>query len=508
MMYKLLETFRSFVKLIALLILTILLYLNITNITYIFAGIFPLITNQSITLAFVSMILVTAFFFITNKLNFTNKAIIISIIVMNLIAFLLRIILVLSFDVQPAGDMYAVVASGVEYFYFGDLKPFWPGGYVSNYVHQLGLLQLLSFMFKSFRFNYLPYYILNGMLIQLSILMLSSSVYRKYNPTSGLITTFLLNLFIPAYFMTFYIYGDVLALFALSSIVFMSTLEKSYWVKISLLFLLMTIAYISRSTSIVWMIAFSMITLISKSKVKNKLFIVLALVLAVVLPQKLLITYYNQKEQLNLGENSLPMSAWIAIGTDYSSIDNESPGFYNAKYLDYLIESKFDQSKSNEFNVLKIKNNLSDLIRDNKIFDFFNKKVKLTWTDPDFESMNSILPINYDVKPEDFNSNQAIRLGSGGPDTRYKNLIGEIIWDKMFLIRNLEKVYIISILLMSVYTLIRNRKSNSLSLFFFELLIVGFFIIMLILETKPRYTFVFMMFLITYSGISSFKSKQ
>ncbi len=221
------------------------------------------------------------------------------------------------------------------------------------------------------------------------------------------------------------------------------------------------------------------------------------MIIALIIVQSLP-SLYSGLLNIEISDTSLPHSQFIGIAFEKASIDKESPGFYTDKYFNYHIQNKYDSDRTHAFILEDVSKNIENLIHEGKFFDFQNKKVQILWTDPDFETMNFILPMNYTLTKEDFRENNDLRIGVASEGSKPTNALGAFIIDQMFQIRKLEKVFYLMLLLCAFVSSILNLRYKNMELIWFQLLGIGFFLFFQFMEIKPRYLLVYMNFLVQH----------
>lgn len=494
---KITRFLETTITLFSILVFGILLIANIRFDSYIFAGTNPIISDGDIILFLLSLILLIAVLFIFATDFLTKKTILILFIAINSVALIGRFIVLSSFEIVPTADMYRVVLAGAQIFLYGDFSSTLAGGYVNMFSNQFGVLTLLEPFVRNFEFDFNAYYIVNILLIQASILFLSGSFLLRNKLKESLFSTILLNLFLPNLFAIFIIYGDLFALFALSAFIFINLIKFKYkFIQTIFSFVLILMAQLARPTSIIWFIALLIVFFIYK-KWNDFLKLLIALSLSLLFVQSLPLVY-EARFAINIPETSLPFSTWVGIAFEKASVDKESPGFYTDEYFNYHVNNQYNVEKTNQYIIKDLNKNLNQLILKNELFNFQNEKIRILWTDPDFETMNFILPMNYALTKNDFRANNALRVGVASEGSHPKNTLGELLVRGMFQLRRFEKVMYLLMLLGAMIASIVNLKSRDKTLLVLQLLGIGFFLFFQFMEIKPRYLLVYMNFLVLH----------
>lgn len=203
---------------------------------------------------------------------------------------------------------------------------------------------------------------------------------------------------------------------------------------------------------------------------------------------------YNHFTDWKIGENDLPFSTNIAIGLQGIGFTNE--------YINYFSWNNNDTEKLSLYIDQKIKNRLNELQDPNALFPFIYDKFLYSWSDQDFDSMNFIMPFKSEVTLNDFEVDNSIRVGRASPDTHSTTNLGDFLVKNVFLIRNIEKVYLLTLLFLALYNSIKTIKRRNLHSLLLELFVIGTTLAFIIVETQPRYLLYTMVILIVYTGLT------
>lgn len=494
---KITRFLETAITLFSILVFGVLLCNNLFFDSYIFAGTNPILSDSNVFLIIPALIIFTLPIYLIVKLRVTSKQTLITIVLINFLAVIGRLIIIISFEIVPTADMYRIVLAGVQIFLYKDFTSLFAGGYVNLFSNQLGVITVIAPFFKMFEFNFNAYYYVNLFLIQGSILLLTFSLVKEKKWKEAILATVLLNIFIPNLFSMFIIYGDLFALFALSGFVFLQSFNLSNkLLNISLTIILVTISMLARPTSIIWFIAWMFLALLYRN-FQKLLEIALSITLALIFIQNLP-NIYSSVLKIEIPDTSLPNTQFIGIAFEKASIDKESPGFYSDKYFNFHIQNKLNPSLTNTFIFQDVSKNIHNLIQEGRFFDFQTEKIRILWTDPDFETMNFILPMNYALTKNDFRANNALRVGVASEGSHPKNTLGELLVRGMFQLRRFEKVMYLLMLLGAMIASIVNLKSRDKTLLVLQLLGIGFFLFFQFMEIKPRYLLVYMNFLVLH----------
>lgn len=487
-------------------IVLIILILNIYASVFLVQGYHPAYFKNQILIFLFSLFLLFMIFSLIKKIKIPNERTLIFIVAINLIAFIIRIILNYSFSTGPTSDQAALLYSINDLVLADDYSPILKGGYLNIQSHLASFYYLFYIPMKIFEAHYQYYYHLNAILIQLSFLMLALSAYKLRGDKCAILVTILLNLFIPSYFLDFVIYGDVLSLFFVSLAITAGVYCKRFWLKGILISIFLSLSYMSRATAIVWFIATIISMILFMKGNKKNLILVLVMVVCFLIPPNLSTALLNRKFNAELPMYSLPSNTWIKIGLSYN--DNGDAGLYDSYSLDNLILTDYNKETVFELNMKKIIQQLDLYKNPIELLSFMKNKLCNTWIDPDFETMNYIMPDN-GMTVEEFKENQSLINGIGPENTKSVNLLGDFIYANFKMIRIVEKIFVFIILIvaLSISFCEFKRKCYDRTSIFLELNLVGYFLLQLFMETKPRYVLISFILLIFYCGMEIEKFK-
>ncbi len=426
-----------------------------------------------------------------------------SIILLNIFGLITKLFIVFAFENIPIADSWHVFNGANILFFTNDLGPLYVSGYFATYPQQLGIVSLLYPLVRLFRYDVQMIYVVQAVMMQLSIMFLTWSVYRLKTWKVAFLVSLMFTLFPPNSFVAFLVYGDLYALFFLSIAMMLYTysLSKEGIVKLILwilMLLMIIIAYFARvSTNVYFIALIIMIILHHKFDIKYIMMIGI-LFISILYPMDLLVQQYDVKD-VSLGEYAYPTNTWIRLGLGYSGFDHVTPGYHDMRLDEEFKQLRYDKAKMSEVNQEVIKNRILELSKPKEFIRFFGKKAIVLYTDPDFEMVTLTLPFRavHSIDPYYDYSIQA--AGAGKMDMLVRNEFGAFIQKNTSLIRFFEKVIYVLLLVMTLLTLgLLGRRNRFLQ--YCSLLIIGFFLLHMMIEIKSRYLFVFMnsmMFFIT-----------
>lgn len=493
--FKLLS--KKFIYILSILTLFIISIFNLTHTTLTYSSWYPLIFKNNVLkiaiLVSMSFFLVMSLYYLVKYIN--RKYIISSIILVNFIFLLIKVVIILSFNNSPIADSWDIFNGVNTLLFTSDKGPLYIGNYFAMYPQQLGMVSILSPLAILFKWDVNSYYYFQAFLIQLTIVLLTLCSFKIKGLKVSLITTILLNLFIPNLFVPFLIYGDLYSYFYITILYTLylytrsneSKLIKVLVILVSLI--LISFAYLARISTIVFIIAFFIVYFINKS-INKKYFVILALTVLFVTNAYPMNTKLYDKGDVCLGEHEFPSNTWIRLGVSYSWFDQVTPGFHDQR-IDWDFKSVgFNKNRMLVINNHVIKDRLNQMFKTNEWIHFYKKKMVILWTDPDFEMMSYIAPFKGEHMSNPGELQKVELHGSGATNLKVENGIGEWIQKNYYLLRDFEKMYLYATLFIGFLVFV-NRKDESDEKFFIRLLLIGFFALHMLIEIKSRYIFVF-----------------
>lgn len=497
-MFNVLSKIENIIFLFSLLIIIVL---NIYGSIFMLASYWPCLDKNMFIPFVISLLLMITLIYFYNKFNISkNKAIVISLIV-TLTSISFRLYLNKSFNVYPTSDQWQMLSGLNTLINENDFSPLDKYRYFGIYPHIALLYFPLYLPIKLFKYNALPYYNLNAFAIQISFILLSLSIKNIKGLKEGFFTYLFLNLFIPSYFLNFVIYGDVISLFFISLALLILSINFNDFLKLILSSFCIGTSYLGRTNSIVWIIALVIVLILYTKKPLNTTLAIGISTICFISPKLFTESFLNNKANNNIYNYSLPTSSWIYTGTGYS-IPGDA-GIYNPFGLDTFFDNDCDHNKTDSIVKEAIKDNLYNLSNPKSMTLFLKRKNENTWCDPDFESMGFVMPNSGYVVEQFVEEGYRIPVGTAQEDATYTNKLGDFVYSNFMTIRLLEKIYLFIVLLIPFLTSIFRIKNNEYTKYslFYQLNFVGFFLLQLFIETKPRYvliSFILMIVLAVY----------
>lgn len=467
----------------------LLLNFKYSSITY--SSWYPLIFTNNFLIVFIqivfAIIIINLFYILSIKLP--KRWLITLIVVINLIAFIFKLLVSINFSSIPIDDSYIVFEAANAYVYNHLYIPEYISTYLMHIPRQLGLVTILLPLVKIFNFNY--FYLINfqAILIQVSILVIGIAIYKLKGIKSFFISTLLLNLFIPTSFLTLLVYGEVYTLFFLSLafLFYVYKSEKNWFIWISILSL--GFAYLSRTTTNIWIIALIITIIFTEIPNRKILTTITCLLLILIVPYNL-VSYIYSTGVVNVNDHNYPQNTWIRLGLGYSGFDGVSAGYYNDQVDKDFILLNEDTDDMELLNQKIINDSIDYLLENNNFIKFFAQKMIISWTDADFDMLSRIYPFAGEYIGNPYGEYLSDNIyGSASINANFTSSFSLSIFDNRTLIMYLEKIYMyqILILLMMSFLLIKHEEKPKI---FISILIIGVFLFNLIFEVKGRYNFI------------------
>ena len=510
MFAKSIQKFRDlssfFIYALSLFVIGIIIYVNFFYTTYTYSSWYPLVFENGLISSALKIIIVLFLWilihFLSKKLN--KVGIVIAIILINIVSLWLKYYVIKSFNNAPVADAWFIF-DGTDVLHFTDNPAYlMKGMYFGMYPEQLGMTTLLWPIALMFRLDINAYYYSFAWMMQLSILMLTFGAYKIKNEISALWLSLIMNLFVPNLFVVFLIYGDLFSLFFISVAflyyaLFIHSRKTQYEiVHFTILLMMLALAYLARVSTNVILIAIGIVALVwGRSYIRTLgtvLLVSLVLLFTYPLNEKV---YYHEK--VYLGEYSHPFNSWIRLGTGYSGFDQTTPGFHNYQVDVDLKNLGYSKEKMSQLNTNIIHNQVQTLFENGTFSDFFYEKIKISWTDPDFEMMTLILPYAGHSFEDPRTSSKTELYGSGAFNLTTNTPFGSWLTSHYYDIRKYEKVLYFGILI-SIFLSMFKKRADLID-YFFRLITIGFFLLQLLIEIKSRYVYVYMNVMLIYGAL-------
>jgi len=416
-----------------------------------------------------------------------SKMVLINTVVLGLIL----IIFVSTTQLYPLYDQ-AKVLTAVKHLFVYDYSDFLPGGYMDRCDVQWGIMLYFYAISKICgRVSILVFQLLNVLYILIANFAVYKISSRLFSRNTAAIIHLALCLFIPQWFYSSFVYGTVPSYMLCTLAVWIFT-ELVYrgkkWLSILVMALLMSIAIVLKTNSVIVMIALIILSLyIAISEKKPEFIIYSALfILCWMEMTKTVNGYVNYMTQIQC--QGMPRMSHIAMAQQDNS--DKGPGWYNG-YVDELYEaSGFDKETATS----EAKNNLNESMARFKsnpasLISFISRKVVTQWNEPTFESLYILY--GRDSIP----GMNSLTLNIVNPTTSLNAALREIM--------NLIHVMVMFGALMYF---ILGWKKISISQLSLAIIVIGGFLFHILWEAKSQYILNYFLLLIPYSvaGVKMF----
>ena len=302
---------------------------------------------------------------------------------------LMAILWVYGNQIIPEQDQLYVMQAA-DHLNMGNYEDFQPGGYLSMYPNQTGLLLLELLLTKLFGgMNYVVFEAMNGEAYIATLLLLPALAGKLGATPFEKLLTLLAGLFtLPLLFYTSFQYGNLLGLaLALGAMYFELNYIRQHKVwDLVLTVLLIVIASAVKNNYLIFLVAIVLHALaeaLRKKQVRGALLAVL--VVAVYALQSWGTTAaLEHKTGGDLG-NGVSTMAFVAMGLQVNPV--KCDGWYNEFNKESYIVSGYDAEKQGELAKQSISDSVSYLKTPSNAGRFFLRKNASQWADPLFQSL-------------------------------------------------------------------------------------------------------------------------
>lgn len=301
----------------------------------------------------------------------------------------LAILWVYGNQIVPEQDQLYVMQAA-DHLNVGNYEDFVPGGYLSMYPNQTGLLLLELLLTKLFGgMNYVVFEVLNGGAYVATLFLLSALAGKLgANSFEQLMTMFSGLLTLPLLFYTSFQYGNLLGLsLALAAMYFeLQYLEQHRVHDLVCTVVLIVLASAVKNNYLIFLVAIVLHALaeaLRKKQVRNALLAV-AVVAVYTLCSFVTTAALEHKTGGDL-KNGVASSAFVAMGLQGNPV--KCDGWYNEFNKESYIESGYNAEKQNELAKKSISDSLAYLKTPSHGARFFLRKNASQWADPLFQSI-------------------------------------------------------------------------------------------------------------------------
>lgn len=374
-------------------------------------------------------------------------------------------------DRVPGGDQASIIGAA-ESFLNGDYSLLRPENYIGIYPQQLGqvvFIEALLSVFKSADYHLLQF---------IMVIINTCSVYVIYHLIRELTGSDVLTMigtliagFNPlTVFYTTWVYGDLPSIFLMLSASLMlirySRRKKMHYLIFGILFI--TLGFLVRKNTLIFIIAFFILTIIKGIYSKDKKLIV-AGVCAVIIPFLVFKGICMRYEKVSGIPHStgLPAASFLYIGL---SENNGHCGWYSAFPMDYY-NNGCDTEKTSEVIMEKVRNRFDGMVHEpGYIKVFYGYKILSQWNEPLYQAAY------YNLGHGEVHMEKVVSL---------VDRVMAYHFDKYVFFE--DKIQLIIFAGMFLYFLFSFGKSSDLTWHVLALTIIGGFLFSIIWEAKARY---------------------
>ena len=301
----------------------------------------------------------------------------------------LAILWVYGNQIVPEQDQLYVMQAA-DHLNVGNYEDFQPGGYLSMYPNQTGLLLLELLLTKLFGgMNYVVFEAMNGEAYIATLLLLPALAGKLGATPFEKLMTLLAGLFtLPLLIYTSFQYGNLLGLaLALGAMYFELNYIEHHRVRdLVLTVLLIVVASAVKNNYLIFLVAIVLHALaeaLRKKQVRNALLAVL--VIAVYALQSWGTTAALEHKTGGDLSNGVSTMAFVAMGLQVNPV--KCDGWYNEFNKESYIESGYDAEKQGVLAKQSISDSVAYLKSPGNAGRFFLRKNASQWADPLFQSL-------------------------------------------------------------------------------------------------------------------------
>ena len=301
----------------------------------------------------------------------------------------LAILWVYGNQIVPEQDQLYVMQAA-DHLNVGNYEDFQPGGYLSMYPNQTGLLLLELLLTKLFGgMNYVVFEAMNGEAYIATLLLLPALAGKLGATPFEKLMTLLAGLFtLPLLFYTSFQYGNLLGLaLALGAMYFELNYVEHHRVRdLVLTVLLIVVASAVKNNYLIFLVAIVLHALaeaLRKKQVRNALLAVLVIVVYAL--QSWGTTAALEHKTGGDLSNGVSTMAFVAMGLQVNPV--KCDGWYNEFNKESYIESGCDAEKQGVLAKQSISDSVAYLKSPGNAVRFFLRKNASQWADPLFQSL-------------------------------------------------------------------------------------------------------------------------
>lgn len=370
--------------------------------------------------------------------------------------------------------------------------------YIQYYPQQLTLSVIIAMIFKIFNTtNYLIIQIINMLSNVLTILGLYAilkEMKKKYMIRESIF--FIISLtYIPLIMLVTYVYGDIMGLAcSVWAVYFAIRFGKELKIRYAIYtIVLMMIAYLLKMNYVIfsiaiviyWIISFIEYKIKDIKKIMLNILLIIMLILAIILPSKILKNIFFSKFQLS-EEKSFSIGTYLYMGMSEGERAN---GWYNLE-IERIVKEEINYNKNDIDNSPKDINEKllqrSRYLLTNPLytFKFYIDKIITIWAEPTMEY------------------NFYNKLYTGDLVKEENPILFSILYGDIYKgTRLYQKAINLMIFIGSIIIVIANRKKIDKEIIFIGLIFLGGFSFHILWEGKSRYILPYIVILIPISCI-------
>lgn len=302
---------------------------------------------------------------------------------------LMAILWVYGNQIVPEQDQLFVMQAA-DRLNLGNYEDFQPGGYLSMYPNQTGLLLLELLLTKLFGgMNYVVFEAMNGEAYIATLLLLSAIAGKLgATPFEKLLTLLAGLLTLPLLFYTSFQYGNLLGLaLALAAMYFELCYLSNHKVRDLVLTVLFIVAASAvKNNYLIFLVAIVLHALAEALRQKQWRNALLAVLVAAVFAlQSWGTTAALEHKTGGDLSNGVSTMAFVAMGLQVNPV--KCDGWYNEFNKESYIESGYDADKQGELAKASISDSVAYLKSPSNAVRFFLRKNASQWADPLFQSL-------------------------------------------------------------------------------------------------------------------------
>ena len=382
----------------------------------------------------------------------------------------------------PVGDQYHVYNGAVS-MARGEFPESKIGEYLSVYSFQYGPIFIFSLLYRLARTDsWLVVHIVQAMCMGGTVYM-GYKVLRLLFHSKRAEVIYLCNmlLFFPMYLYSMFIYGECIGILFSEIAIYLILKAKrmmryTMW-KRSALYLMgvgaMTVAYVSRSALLIFMIAIFICEGLDAVFDKKWLVVILlsSILIVPLIGQNSLFYEIGKKTGITL-DHALPMDLVVAMALQGNSLDEKIPGSYNEYNWNTFVSVNYDVEKASELAKKSIMESISAWSKNPKeMVAFFKRKAVSQWNEPTYGAFTMT---RYMLEPQKW----VTEIYYGKWNERIRSFL------------NQYQVAIYFGVLGYYIRLLQGKKE--VEEYLLGLILIGGFLFSLIWETKSRYVFPYM----------------